>query len=353
MSEDRKLPIVPIALAVGVGVVAISLGLRWLDRAGVDSPDRDRATRKEVRATRSALRAEGRDTGDPAVRTAEKVNPLKTLKRSADRTDRVMEDLAASGRPIVRCALAEPLPGGKARRPQVLDVTGQPDGAHLLAFANDDAIYMSLPERAAGTAVLAPEGFLPIEISWDEPKKGSSALCSPDPLVFEAGGSGIAGVVFAGDAPSPDALVVATCGDEIIEGHTDAAGEFYLPAPPGRCGVDAIRGSGDDEVASPHVDVTVPEDADAVIELSLPEAGRPASRGLRAVDVGVEVTDVDDVMNDLGIEAGDVILKVGEHDAHELDAPEVDALLDRAATGELSVMWKTPDGQIQAQRLQP
>jgi hypothetical protein len=353
VSEDRKLPIVPIALAVGVGVVAVMLGLRWLDRAGVDSPRRKLAEKAKVRETRSALRAAGRDTGDVAVRIADKANPLKNLQRSADRTDRVMDDLAASGRPVVRCALAEPLPGGKARRPQVLDVVGQPEGAHLLAFANTDAIYMSLPERAAGSAVLAPEGFLPIEISWKAPREGEAAPCSPEPLFFEPGGSGIAGVVFAGDTPAPDALVVATCGDEIIEGGTDAAGEFYLPAPPGPCRVDAIRGAGDDELVSPPIDVEVPEDDDAVIELVLPTAPAAPARALRAVPKGVEVTEVDDVMTELGIHAGDTILKVGEHDAHDLDAAEVDALLDRAATGELSVMWMTPDGQITAQRLAP
>jgi hypothetical protein len=265
----------------------------------------------------------------------------------------VMDDLASSGRPVVRCALAEPLPGGKARRPQVLDVQGQPADAHLLAFANTDSIYMSLPERAAGSAVLAPEGFLPVEISWEAPKAGQAAACSPEPLVFEAGGSGIAGVVFAGDAPAPDALVIATCGDEVIEGGTDAAGEFYLPAPPGPCRVDAVRGEGDQEVSSPPVDVDVRADDDAVVELSLPAEAGPTGRGLRPKDDGVEVLDADAAMVELGIESGDVILRVGDQETEGLSNSELDDLLDRAGSGELSVMWRTPDGQLQARRLEP
>lgn len=353
VSEDRKLPIVPIALAVGAGVVVIMLGLRWLDHAGIDSPDRATARRGQVKETRSALRAEDRDTGDPAVRIADKLDPVKAAKRSSDKTDRVMEDLASSGRPVVRCVLGEPLPGGKARRPQVLDVQGQPADTLLLAFANTDAIYMSLAERTAGSAVLAPEGFVPIEVSWEAPKDGEASRCTPEPLVFEPGGSGIAGVVFAGDTPAPDALVIATCGDEIIEGATDAAGEFYLPAPAGPCRVDAVRGVGDEEVSTAPVDVDVPEDDDAVVELSLPVDGPRGLGGLRASGDGVEVVDSDRTMTDLGIVAGDVILRVGDQDTQDLSPDEVATLLDRAGSGELSVMWRTPDGQLQARRLDP
>lgn len=353
MSEDRKLPIVPIALAVGAGVVAVMLGLRWLDHAGVDSPERARAARTEIRQTRSALRAAGRDTGDLGIRIGEQLNPVKVAQRSADKTDRVMEDLASSGRPVVRCVLGEPLPGGKARRPQVLDVEGQPAGAHLLAFANTDAIYMSLPERAAGSAVLAPEGFQPIAVRWEAPATGEAAPCSPSPLVFEPGGSGIAGVVFAGDAPSPDALVIATCGDEVVEGATDAAGEFYLPASPGLCRVDAVRGEGEALVASPTVDVDVPENDDAVVELILPGATGGAAASLRTTADGVEVIGTGPVMQDLGIQPGDVILQVGDQETRELTADGVDALLERAGTGELSVMWRTPGGELQARRLDP
>ena len=357
MSEERKPPIVPIALAVGVLVVAGSLGIRWLDRAGVDTSDSERSRTRSKRArsaTKTAAnRTAARDTAEAALPIVDRVNPIKVAERSSDRTDRVMEDLAASGRPVVRCALAEPLPGGKARRPQVLDVVGQPPEARLLAFANTDAIYMSLPERNAGSALLAPEGFLPIEITWAAPPEGEAAPCTPDPLVFEKGGSGIAGVVFAGDAPSPDATVVATCDEEVYTTATDAAGEFYLPIPPGPCRVDAVYGTGAEEVASPPVDVNVPTDDDAVIELILPAASPPAGRGLRAVRIGVEVTDTDGLMEDLGIQSGDVILKIGEYDTHDMGTEEVDGLLERVETGELSVMWRTPDGQITAQRLDP
>jgi len=357
VSEERKSPVVPVALATGVVVVAASIGIRWLDRAGVDAPEtersRRRAERAAARAERGALRVEARDTGDLGTRIADQVNPVKVAARSSDRTDRVMADLASSGRPIVRCVLAEPLPGGKARRPQVLDVVGQPPDARLLAFANTDAIYMSLPERSAGSALLAPEGFLPIEIRWEAPPEGESAPCFPEPLRFEKGGSGIAGVVFSGDTPAPDATVVATCGEEVLTTATDAAGEFYLPVAPGPCRVDAVHGEGVNEVASPTLDVEVPDDDDAVIELVLPAGPKPLQRGLRAIQAGIEVTDTDEVMTALGIEPGDVILRIGDEDAHALDAEEADALLDRAATGELSVMWRTPDGDITAQRLQP
>jgi len=357
LSEERKSRIVPIALVAGGLVVALSVGIRWLDRAGVDTPEtersRRRARRAAARAERGALSVEDRDTGGIATRIAEQVNPVKAAERSSDRTDRVMADLASSGRPIVRCLLAEPLPGGKARRPQVLDVVGQPPGARLLAFANTDAVYMSLPERTAGSAVLAPEGFRPIEIRWDAPSEGEAAPCSPEPLQFEKGGSGIAGVVFSGDTPAPDATVVATCGEEVLTTGTDAAGEFYLPVEPGPCRVDAVQGEGTEEVASPTLDVEVPANDDAIIELVLPPGPRAPARGLRAVQTGIEVTETDAVMEDLGIQPGDVILQIGDREAHTLDAAEADALLERAATGELSVMWKNPDGDITAQRLQP
>ena len=99
--------------------------------------------------------------------------------------------------------------------------------------------------------------------------------------------------------------------------------------------------------------MNVPTDDDAVIELILPAASPPAGRGLRAVRIGVEVTDTDGLMEDLGIQSGDVILKIGEYDTHDMGTEEVDGLLERVETGELSVMWRTPDGQITAQRLDP
>lgn len=353
MSDDRNLPIVPVTLAVGAGTVAFLLGLRWLDHAGVDNPAPARAERLRSRPERAELRAVSRDTADDRVPLATRLDPSRQLTKAADRTDRVMDDLAAAGRPVVRCLLAEPLAGGKARRPQVLDVVGQPEGAHLLAFANQDAIYMSLPERRAGSALLAPEGYLPIEISWTTPPEGDAAPCSPEPLQFEEGGGGIVGLVFSDDAPAPDAVVVVTCGDEVIEGGTDAAGEFYLPAPPGPCRIDAVRGEGANPLASEPIDIEVPENDDVVVELTLLDTEVSSRPGIRAVDGGVEMTTSDPTLADLGIAVGDTILQIGEQGTNELSVDETEALLQRVAAGELSVTWRTPDGAVETRHLDP
>ena len=95
MSDDRKLPIVPVALAVGAGTVALLLGLRWLDHAGVDNPAPSRAVRLQERPERAEMRAVSRDTAAPAVPLATRLDPTRQLAKAADRTDRVMDDLAA------------------------------------------------------------------------------------------------------------------------------------------------------------------------------------------------------------------------------------------------------------------
>ena len=115
-----------------------------------------------------------------------------------------------------------------------------------------------------------------------------------------------------------------------------------------------MRGNGEQAVSSPSVDVDGRADDDAVVELSLPAAEAPADRGLRAMDYGVEINEVDDALDELGVNPGDVIMQVGDRDARDLDPAEVDALLDRAVEKGTAIIWRDPNtGEIHTERLEP
>ncbi len=322
-ASEKPRSVVPVALATGAVVIAALLVARWIDHRADDVPlDASRADRREVpTVTRSALRVQ-RDTGTrPVDDGGFGAAPQPKLPAIPDsKVEGIMVGLLEKDRPVVRCALSEPLPEGAAR-PRIKDPTGQPPGAYLLAFPDDKAIWIALPERAAGTATVVVEGFAPVAVSWATPPHGMPIGCAPGPLVLEPAESGIVGVVFRGEAPAPGVQVTARCGGAELTTETDDLGGFFLATGPGDCAIVAGAASRD----APWKDVVVgaSDDVDVELVVSDDEARVVAS------DAGFALVAPPSagVVSGVSLRDGDIIVAVGGVAAGELDAALVEDLL--------------------------
>jgi len=208
----------------------------------------------------------------------------------------------------------------------------------------DGKAYLPFLEDGEDSGVLTVEGYTPQKISW---RAGSPpGTCTPNPVVLTPGRTAVVGRVTheATGEPAHRAWVEG-CGGL---SNTGTDGEYYMEVLPGPCQVRAMRQDGMLRTISPPVDVSPAEDADVVVNLSIPGFPRAGlGIAIEMVDEGVLVNGIVEggAADDSDLAEGDLIVEVDGRSVLDMSLEE---FVDRAGGQEgteVSLVIEADDGR--------